>query len=225
MKKLTLILLLGIVSILLASCGMMASAATTTVQNDSTHLREDYEGALPVSTQLILGTVKLQDTQNALTEKQAAQLLPLWKGVRTLSKSDTAAQEEKDSLWSQIQETMTAEQIQAIIAMKISRKDFGVVPQKLGIAFNPSTAGGTSQGTSRQGTQTSGQTPGGTVRLPGGIGGGDGGPPGGFPGGGGQNSRNGSNSQRSGSTGTAAQLYDAFIKYLENIAHSTPASQ
>ena len=44
-----------------------------------------YENALDVTSQLALGTLNLEDTANAVTEEQAAKLLPLW---RALSGSD-----------------------------------------------------------------------------------------------------------------------------------------
>ena len=96
-------------------------------------LSEGYEGALPVQTQLIVGTLQLEESETAVTREQAAELIPLWKAVRSLSSSDTAAQAELEALTDQVQETMTAEQLQAIAAMQLTQEDLFGVMQELGI--------------------------------------------------------------------------------------------
>ena len=96
-------------------------------------LSEDYEGALPVQTQLIVGTLKLEEGQWAVSAEQAAQLIPLWKAVRSLSSSDTAAQAEVAGLLEQIQETMSAEQLEAIAAMRLTQEALFNTVQELGI--------------------------------------------------------------------------------------------
>src|SRR4030042_2177913 len=51
-------------------------------------LSEGYEGALPVQSQLIAGTLKLEEGEWAVSAEQAAQLLPLWKAARGLGSRD-----------------------------------------------------------------------------------------------------------------------------------------
>jgi hypothetical protein len=58
-----------------------------------------------------------------VTAEQAAELLPLWQTLQVLSESDTAADQEMEALTTQVQETMTAEQRQAITAMNLTRED------------------------------------------------------------------------------------------------------
>jgi hypothetical protein len=131
-------------------------------------------GALPATTQIAIGTLKLDDTDNAVTADQAAKLLPLWETMKILETSDTSAKQEIDALDTQIQETMTDKQVQAITAMNLTRQDMFAVMQTQGVGF-----GNSQQNNAQQGGNSSnnrGFTPSGA---------GPGGPEGGaFPGGG-----------------------------------------
>lgn len=122
-------------------------------------------GELSPSMQVAIGTLKLDGTENVVTAEQAQELLPLWETLQVLSESDTAAQQEKDALVEQIQETMTAEQRQAITDMNLTRADMQSILQEQGLATGGGPAGG--QGNNFQGGNQNG-----------------GGFPGGFPGGG-----------------------------------------
>jgi hypothetical protein len=103
--------------------------------------------------------------------------------LNSLSSSDTAAPEELTAITEQIQETMTAEQLQAIEEMAITSEDMFATMQELGLVNAPQVnASGTPQpGSGFGGGQ--GQGPGGGF-VPGGAPPG-GGPPDGGPGGGG----------------------------------------
>lgn len=123
---------------------------------------------LPETSQIMLGTFLLQETEFAVDANQAAQLLPLWKAVRTLSTSDSAAPEEIGALQTQIEETMTESQLEMIFSMELTGEDiFGLV-EELGLEFGPRGDGsGSGDG-----------FPGGDFQFP------EGGIPGGNPGGG-----------------------------------------
>lgn len=162
--------------IVLAACG--AKPSTTTAQTGSSGNNPAANGTpgarnltqpLPLSESLVIGTFKLQGTSNALTPTQAAALVPLWQAYAQLTSSNTAAQAEIDAVVTQIQTTMTPQQVQAITAMKLTRQDMFTTEGSLGLT-NGFGANG---------------TPGfnGTPRASGGGGGGGGG--GFFPGGGG----------------------------------------
>jgi hypothetical protein len=120
-----------------------------------------------------------------VTAKQAAELLPLWQTMKVLSESDTAAQQEKDALIEQIQETMTATQMQTITDMKLTRADMFALVQQQGTAAGNNLTG--SQNTNSQNRNSSNN---GNGRRNFGQGGGGffpgGGPPEGGFGGGGQ---------------------------------------
>ena len=136
MKK-TIILLTSLILILsITACsGEVAesSSESSNIQARTVTLNSDYENALSVQMQLILGTVKLEDTEYAVEADKAAELLPLWKAARSLSQSDTAAVAETESIFKQISETMTVEQLEAIVAMQLSQGDFADAAGNLGI--------------------------------------------------------------------------------------------
>jgi hypothetical protein len=92
------------------------------------------DGDFPVQIQLILGTLHLEGTALAVDSDQAAELVPLWKALRSLTSSDTAAQAEIESVVNQIQSTMTSEQIAAIAAFGLSADDIQTLIEELGIA-------------------------------------------------------------------------------------------
>jgi hypothetical protein len=95
-------------------------------------LSEAYDGALPIQTQLIVGSLRLEESEAAVTGQQAADLIPLWKAVRSLSGSDTAAEAELEALLEQILQTMTDEQLAAIAAMQLTQEDLLSMLQELG---------------------------------------------------------------------------------------------
>lgn len=131
MKKIT-FSLLAILVLILTACG----GASTASQTDSTKLNDTYENALPVQTQLLIGTLNLEGTEFALTSAQAKELIPLWQVLQSMNDSGSAAQEEIDALLEQMQQTMTPQQIQAIQKMKLTRQDIFAALQKYGNADN-----------------------------------------------------------------------------------------
>ena len=161
---------------------------------------------LPAQTKLILGTINLEETDNAITAEQAAELLPMFYVLQDLNESDTAAQEEMDGLVNQIQETLTAEQVQAIDDMSLSMRDMFAITQ--GSSGRSST------------TDASSTT---------GAGGGDmGGPPdmggGGMPGGitstGTTSASSDTGAARVMDTSTPSALFDAVIELLQKKVQS-----
>ncbi len=96
----------------------------------------------PVQSKLAAGTLKLEGTDQAVTAEQAKELLPLWKAVKTLGSSDTISQEEIQALYDQIQETLTASQIQAITKMSLTQEDISTMMADLGIDMNSASSSG-----------------------------------------------------------------------------------
>jgi hypothetical protein len=117
--------------------------------------------------------------------------LPLWQTLQVLSESDTAADQETEALVTQIQETMTAGQMQAITDMNLTREDMMSIMQEQGLAMGGAPAGGQSNnpqgGNPNGGGFGSDEFPSGAPPQGGFPGGGPGGggPGGGGPGGGG----------------------------------------
>jgi len=88
---------------------------------------------VPVATMLVIGTLQLEGTQQAVTDEQAGKLLPMWQVYQSLTNSSTAAQTEIDGLVEQIRETMTAGQMEAIAGTNLNQQDIFAVMQELGV--------------------------------------------------------------------------------------------
>jgi len=111
----------------LTACGVggtnRATGLTSTAAGSSASsqvLDTSYANALPVNVQLLIGTLLLEDTPNAVTVEQAKELLPLWQMFRTLRQSGTASQIEIDAVIGQIEDTMTPVQTAAIKEMELT---------------------------------------------------------------------------------------------------------
>jgi hypothetical protein len=135
MKNVLTFLLILAFPIGLAACGS-GSANPATGQSVDSELgsatspsSSTTEDRIPVN-QLVIGTLQLEDTEQAVTKDQAEELLPLWKAYRSLQASDTAAQAEVQALLNQIQSTMTAEQLDAIRAMEISPEQISALMEE-----------------------------------------------------------------------------------------------
>jgi hypothetical protein len=158
----------------LVACGAKSNnsasqngSSNSPVANATPGARNFTNQPLPLAESLVVGTFKLEGTPNAITPAQATALVPLWQAYAQLTSSNTAAQAEIDSVVSQIQSTMTSQQLQAITAMKLTRQDLATEMTALGIT-NGFVANGTT-----------------TPRAPGAAGGGGRGGGGFFTGGGG----------------------------------------
>ncbi len=168
---------------LLSACAAPGGAATTAAATPTAGVvNVNYANALPVPSQLALGTIMIKDTQDAVTAAQAAELLPLWQAVQSMTSSTATSAVEFEALVTQIQQTMQPAQLQAIANLKITQESMATAFQSLGLNnFQPG----------RNGTQVA-RTPGannggGGFNGPPGGGGfieGGGGGPGGFGGGG-----------------------------------------
>jgi hypothetical protein len=210
-----------ILTLILTACNGNASNAGSPTGNAP---GRGAASELSAPLQVALGTIKLDGTQNAVTAEQAKELLPLWETLQQLEGSDTAAAEEKNALISQIQETMTSEQTQAITALGLSRQDMFWIMQSQVQTFG---------GTQNNGTSQNGST---STNRGGGFGQGGGfmGPPpdggGGFPGGN-PNSQGQSQRTQSGDSTTTGNrpaaidpnriptpLIQAVIEYLKTKA-------
>lgn len=172
--------------------------ATTqeSVQTESGTLNTDYENAVSVAMQLLLGIFKLEGTELAVTAEQAATLTPLWTNFKSLSASmkpeqgaagqgqgqpnatpqpvNSGLQTKLDEIVKQIQSVMTPEQIKAIVAMQITQDMSSTIMKEQGITMT---------GKDQQGN---GGMPGGGGQPPAGGDMAQGTPPAGGPSGGGQ---------------------------------------
>ena len=109
MRKLILATLALSLILALTACGSSTASAGST--------------SLPLEGQLLIGTLKLEDTDLAVTSAQAADLLPLWEALQSLSTSSITAAQEVDAVIAQIKTTMSAAQLARISAMKLTQDD------------------------------------------------------------------------------------------------------
>ena len=153
-RKLYLLLTtLAVLALLLAACGggETTAAANTdpegqaAVPNQSGETtavtNTDPESPAAVSGQgldafpLMIGTLKLEGTEIAVTAEQAETLLPWWQLLQGMAASDTTAQAEIDAVAKQINAEMTAEQLAYIGAIDFSELDMRALYEELGIVL------------------------------------------------------------------------------------------
>lgn len=102
--------LLLLIAVALAACSRAESTETTPAAELSVVSPQD-EAALDV-TSLALGILALANTEHAVHQEQAAELLPLWQQVRAFS--DSSASAELQSLSRRIVESLTGTQRESI---------------------------------------------------------------------------------------------------------------
>lgn len=138
MKKIIFSMVLLLI-LTLSACGGLSKvdSARNGGSETAAALDTNYNNALPVPAQLVLGTFKLDETGYAIDAEMAADLLPLWKAARSLSSIETVAVEEMEAVFDQIQETMTPEQIESIASMQLTREDMVDVSREMGMGFGP----------------------------------------------------------------------------------------
>jgi hypothetical protein len=247
-NKLYLLVALPLV-IVLGACASIAGIQIPGLTTNSTQASQNQTSAnfnpsqMSLKQKLAIGTLKLESTDLAVTAKEANDLLPLWKAVKSLSASDTAAPAEIQALYKQIEGVMTSEQTQAIQKMTWTQDDMQALMTQYGVQF------GNGQGQSsqtltadQQATRTAlqmssrirnsggGGFPGGGGPPAGGAGGSPGGgPPAGgvFPGGPGGFGDQGMSTtgtpqpgqaNRSGGMGMNSMFVDPLIKLLQTRA-------
>jgi uncharacterized lipoprotein YbaY len=101
-----------------AAAGSSADAGTAAYT--SAALPASYENALPASTQLALGILRLEDTPQAVTSAQAKTLLPLWQAFQGRALQNET---ERNAVLKQIEGSLTTEQVKAIAAMQLNQDD------------------------------------------------------------------------------------------------------
>lgn len=129
MKNNKILILIGISVLLilvLAACSTQAEA----VNGQTTGTEENQAFEMPLQTKLLVGTFKLEETDQAVNADQAVDLLPLWKAYKNLLNSETTSQLETDALLNQIQEMMTSNQLSEINSMDLSNGAYQEIVQK-----------------------------------------------------------------------------------------------
>jgi hypothetical protein len=133
LKKVLTLLILVPVIFALAACSSLklpGSTSSTTSQNQT---NMTANAAQPVEEKLAIGTLQLEGTDKAVTAVQAKELLPLWKAVKSLASDSAASPDEVTALYKQIQEAMTAEQVQAIKDVSLTPEEMQALLKKYGV--------------------------------------------------------------------------------------------
>ena len=146
------ILVMVLVTVVLAACGGSGATAVPAANGEtyvSAVLGTGYEGALSVRNQLALGIPGLQGSANEVTEEQAAALLPLWQGLRGTTRSGASAFAEVDALLSQIEETLTPAQLEAVAGMQLTQDRLGEWASIQGITLGTGSGVGGGMGAGR----------------------------------------------------------------------------
>jgi hypothetical protein len=157
MKKFKLVILSMTILLIAAACSPTAdlNAEDTALENGTAALTDENsepqnlperEFELPESTQLILGTLQLQTTAYPVSRDQAGALLPLWKGYRALSESDTTASEELEAVLKQISGILSTEQLNTIESVAFAPEDVRAMMEHLGIEFGSGAGAGAADG-------------------------------------------------------------------------------
>lgn len=119
--------LLIVIMVILVSLTACSSSTSEPADVNTTQAETD------MATQLIVGTLLLNGTENEVGPENAATLLPLWQLYSSLSTSDIVAQVEIDAVITQIQNTMTEAQITAIDAMDLSQQNVTILFKESGL--------------------------------------------------------------------------------------------
>jgi hypothetical protein len=157
-----------------APVGTPANSETGTVELTATH-----ENAVSIEMQLVLGTIKLEGTELAITKDQAGFLIPLWTNFKTISQSmmpapagpgqdpasstlppnNAETQAQLEELARQIQTIMTPEQLGYIASLQITQDIARTIMQEQGLTMGnprPGDGGQPPQGGMLQGTPGAG---------------------------------------------------------------------
>lgn len=136
-KHFSLILLILVLA--LAACGGTDEGAgvddgDSGGETAAAELTDTYDDALTTRNQLLLGIMRLEGTPQAVTAEQAVELATLWQAFAALSDSSTAAPEEIEAVQNQIVAALTVEQVNAIVAMKLTNTELQAFYVEAGIS-------------------------------------------------------------------------------------------
>jgi hypothetical protein len=160
-----------------AGIAVATRAANTTGPAAAGELSTSDDNAVSMELQLLLGTLKLEGTDLAVTSEQARTLLPLWNNFKAISQNrgpgreqgqatpqaepgNSETQAPRAALVKQIQAVMTADQLKAIAEIKITRETAMTIMQEQDVTLggpqpgngnNPGNGNPLPQGTPRAG--------------------------------------------------------------------------
>ncbi len=118
-----------------------AQASESAPANPATDSAFDssFEGALPPTNQMMLGILRLEDTEHAVTSAQAAAMLPLWQALQSGSIQN---QSERVAILRQLEGQFTQPQVEAISALQLTFADMNDWAEANGIELPQFGQGG-----------------------------------------------------------------------------------
>jgi len=145
-----------ILALTMTGCGAQAALTPVTVAGEEevvpaladvggekaageTAIDTSYPDALGVSDQLALGTLLLEGMEQAVTPAQAATLLPFWQVIQG---GTLQGEMEIDAVLSQIEDTMTVEQLATIAGEQLTAEDRQTWAQEQGLGFGAGDGSG-----------------------------------------------------------------------------------
>lgn len=135
---------ISLLAVIVFTLGLAACSTQSSLTQAISPFASNTSQSQTTAAELAAGTLKLQDTDNAVTGGQASELLTLWLAYKEVSTSDYSTQMEKEALVTQISESMTDSQLSAIEAMNLTEVDIQNLAESIGIASSaastPSTA-------------------------------------------------------------------------------------
>lgn len=158
--------------VVLAACNSFSTSGLIVPYSSTTQVDSSNTAELTIQSKLGVGIMKLEGTSLEVTADQAKTLLPLWKALRSLSANDSIPAVEISALYTQIQETMTSDQLQVIQQLTWTQEDLSAMMQQYGIQADTSAYSGnltSSQSTQTQSQNVSAQTAAGSPPAGGGI--------------------------------------------------------
>ena len=150
LKKASVVVLM-VLGFTLAACSSPQAAQANPVSNSGSNPSDQTNNgntARPISIEakLAVGTLDLEDTDEAVTAAEAKVLLPLWQQVKTLGADPNSSASDLSSVTTQIQQAMTADQTKAIDDMNLTATDVQSEMEELGIP-TPQSGGNNFSGT------------------------------------------------------------------------------
>ncbi len=122
-----------LITSLMYACAPTVEATPTSLA--SAYLSSEYTDAANVRSQLAYGTIKLEDTSNAITAEQAKAMIPLWQAIISLSGDTTTASEELTAVQDQLTAILNETQLQSIAEMQITNADLNEFYAQYGVSL------------------------------------------------------------------------------------------
>jgi hypothetical protein len=140
----------AIISIFLVLVVILSACSSTTASSSTSTGQQVTSSSLTLQNKLGLGILKLEGTSLAVTADQANTLLPLWKAVKSLSSSSLTSATEMTALYQQIEESLSASQVQAIQKLSLTQAQLNTMIQQSSVTRTSSSSSSSSASSSAQ---------------------------------------------------------------------------